>query len=285
MMQRKSKALGLLRLFRFELPLFAGITVLMGEVLALGRFPSPREMLLGFLSVFCISATSLILNDYFDVETDQINAPERPLPSGLVSERDVVILSIVIMLLGFTASFMIGIDAFIVAVFIWALGFLYNWRFKRTGFLGNVLVSVAVGSTFIFGGIVVGKPFEKIVWFFGVVALLIDLGEEIAADALDMDGDREVGSKSLAIIFGQTKALRISLVIFIAVIALSLAPIIFGWLNRVFWIPLVIADVLILFAALKLVAPGTENRQKYIRLIYVSASFAMLAFLIMRLML
>ena len=25
------------------------------------------------------------MNDYFDVETDKINAPHRPIPSGLVS--------------------------------------------------------------------------------------------------------------------------------------------------------------------------------------------------------
>lgn len=61
MMQRISKALGLLRLFRFERPLFAGITVLMGEVLVLERFPSPREIVLGFLSVFCISAASFAM--------------------------------------------------------------------------------------------------------------------------------------------------------------------------------------------------------------------------------
>src|SRR5512133_3104125 len=101
MLQRK--ILGLLRLFRFELPFTAGVCVILGELLALGKLPPAKLGILGFLSVFFISATSLILNDYFDFEIDKINAPERPLPSGLVSKRDVVILSSVVTVLGFIA--------------------------------------------------------------------------------------------------------------------------------------------------------------------------------------
>jgi geranylgeranylglycerol-phosphate geranylgeranyltransferase len=58
---------------------------------------------------FFISATSLILNDYFDIESDKINAPERPLPAGLVTERDVVLLSIVVTMLGFITGYLISL--------------------------------------------------------------------------------------------------------------------------------------------------------------------------------
>src|SRR5512145_2134486 len=106
----RSKVLGLLRLFRFELPFTAGVCVLLGELLALGRFPAPAEMILGFLSVFFISATSLILNDYFDLESDKINAPDRPLPAGLVTKREVVALSVVVTLLGFAAASLLSLQ-------------------------------------------------------------------------------------------------------------------------------------------------------------------------------
>jgi hypothetical protein len=65
------------------------VCVGIGELLALGRFAASTTIL-GFLSVFFILATSLILNDYFDIESDKINAPERPLPAGLVTRHDVV---------------------------------------------------------------------------------------------------------------------------------------------------------------------------------------------------
>ncbi|HSO11313.1 MAG TPA: UbiA family prenyltransferase, partial [Anaerolineales bacterium] len=92
----RKKLSGLFRLFRFELPFAAGVCVILGELLALGKVPTIWEMTLGFLSVFLISATSLILNDYFDLESDRINAPERPLPSGVVTKREVVFLSCVV---------------------------------------------------------------------------------------------------------------------------------------------------------------------------------------------
>ena len=54
------------------------------------------------------------------------------------------------------------------------------------------MVNFSVGMTFVFGGIAVDKPFEIIVWFFATITMLIDLGEEIAADAMDIEGDRQI---------------------------------------------------------------------------------------------
>ena len=102
------RIIGLVRLFRPELPFSAGICVVLGEILAVGGMPSLKLLILGFFSYFCISATGLILNDLFDREIDRVNAPHRPLPSGMVSPRDVVLLSIVVALLGLGASAMVS---------------------------------------------------------------------------------------------------------------------------------------------------------------------------------
>src|SRR5215467_13194681 len=102
------KILGLFRLFRFELPFTAGVCVILGELLALGKFPNMEELILGFLSVFFISAAALILNDFFDIESDKVNAPERPLPAGLVTKREVVLLACAVTVLGLTASYLIS---------------------------------------------------------------------------------------------------------------------------------------------------------------------------------
>jgi geranylgeranylglycerol-phosphate geranylgeranyltransferase len=280
-----SKIIGLLRLFRFELPLFAGINVIVGEMLALGKPPTIREALLGFLSVFFISATALILNDYFDIESDKINAPDRPLPSGVVTKQEVLWLSTIIAMFGFAAAYFINIVAFIVAILIWFIGFLYNWRLKRTGLFGNILVGISVGMTFVFGGIVVGEPFVGMVWFFAVVALLIDLGEEIAADAMDMEGDQKAGSVSLAVKFGPEKALRFSVGIFLFVVLLSGLPFVLNWLSWIYVIPLLLMDVIIVYSTFRLLDSRTENRRNTIRWIYIGVSGTIILFLVMRLML
>ena len=83
-----NKIIGLLKLLRFELPFSAGVCVVMGQLLALREFASILITIFGFASVFLISASILVLNDYFDVETDKVNAPHRPIPSGLVSTNE-----------------------------------------------------------------------------------------------------------------------------------------------------------------------------------------------------
>ncbi|PKN91172.1 MAG: prenyltransferase [Chloroflexi bacterium HGW-Chloroflexi-6] len=278
----RSKVLGLLRLFRFELPFTAGVCVLLGELLALGRFPAPAEVTLGFLSVFFISATSLILNDYFDLESDKINAPDRPLPAGLVTQREVVALSVVVTLLGFAAASLLSPQALLVVILVWAVGFLYNWRFKKAGLVGNLMVAFSVGMTFIFGGISAGKPFETIVWFFAIWVMLIDLGEEIAADAMDLEGDRLSGSRSLALIFGREPALKISAGIFFLVVAASSLPFLSGWLGWIYLFPFLLTDVVILYATSKLLDSSIANRRKYIRWIYLSGLVTLLIFIIIR---
>ena len=280
----RTKLSGLFRLFRFELPFAAGVCVILGELLALGKVPSIWEMVLGFISAFLISATSLILNDYFDLESDRINAPERPLPSGVVTKHEVVFLSCVVTALGFLAGALLSFWALLVVILTWAVGFLYNWRFKKTGLPGNLMVSFSVGMTFIFGGIAVGKPFEVTVWFFGMLALLINLGEEIAADAMDVDGDRKAGSRSLPVLMGRENAIRISATLFFLVIVISILPFVLGWMEWVYALPFLFMDGVILFSTIKLLDSKLANRRMYIRWIYLSASLAILIVIVIRLL-
>ncbi|MGM0462799.1 MAG: UbiA family prenyltransferase, partial [Fibrobacterota bacterium] len=224
----REKTAALLALFRFELPFFAGICVIVGEMMALGFMPPVKEALLGFLSVFLISANALILNDCFDLASDTVNRPDRPLPSGIVKPNEALILSIIISLLGFATSLVVSIELLLLAMCLWLVGFLYNWRLKRTGLWGNLMVSFSVGMTFMYGACAVGNPYEILVWFFCILAFFINLAEEIAADAMDFEGDQVAGSKSIAIVYGQKRALQISGTLFGGVIVLSFIPFIFN---------------------------------------------------------
>ena len=280
-----SRLLGFFRLFRLELPFSAGVCVVLGQFLALESVPPTREVILGFLSFFFISAASLILNDFFDLEVDRVNAPHRPLPSGMVSKREVLLLSLVVAFLGLTAGALISPPALIVAAVVWVVGVLYNWRFKRSGLVGNLMVSFCVGMTFVFGGIVVGHPASIYAWWFGGIAMLMDLGEEIAADAMDVEGDKIIGSRSLAIVHGPARALRVSALIFVAMTLLSLAPFFLGLMPPVYLLPIAIMDAVTLHSAARLLHPGSANPRASIRAIYLSGLVAVLIFILLRLIL
>ena len=277
------RVLGLARLFRFELPLAAGLCVVLGQILAVGATPAPRTMALGFLAIFCVSATALILNDFLDLETDRINAPHRPIPSGAVRPAEALALSVLVALAGLGASAALGAVAFVTAVIIWVIGVLYNRWFKRAGFAGNLMVAVSVGMTFVFGGITVGRPWSVHAWWFGTIAFLMDLGEEIAADAMDVEGDKLIGSASLAIVRGRTFALRVSAVIFGTLVVVSLAPFVLGLVETVYLLPIAIMDVVTLYAAVRLLDARLANPRGHIRAIYLSGLAAVALMIVLRL--
>jgi len=231
----KSKLIGLFRLFRFELSCSAGACALLAELLALGSIPSLRQAAFGFLTIFRVSATALILNDCFDIEPDRINAPSRPLPSGVVTNTEAILLATVVALLGFLSGLMIGVEAF------------------------------------------------AVVWFLALTTMFVDPGEEIAADALDVEGDRKTGSRSLAVRFGPESAMKIASVIFGMVIAGSAIPFLFCWLEWLYLPPIVIFDAVIIYSARRLLNPRIPDRINDIRRIYLTGSAIIVAFIIIRL--
>lgn len=279
---KRTALLGLLRLFRLELPLSAGICVILGQLLARRALPPASDAALGFLSIFFLSATALILNDYFDSEVDRINAPERPLPSGQVTRPAALGLSFVVAALGLICAGLLGTTPLFVAAGVWLIGVAYNWRLKRTGLLGNLLVAVSVGMTFVYGGIIAGRPADPIVWWFGLLAFLFDLAEEILADAMDVEGDRRIGSRSLAIVIGPRNALRVGGGVFAAVILVSLFPFARGWLDRIDLIPILLMDAVILYGMVRLLSPTARRPRRYIRGIYLGGSASILLFILLR---
>lgn len=277
----KSKIKGAIQLFRPELSFAAGICVIAGEIIALGSFPSIQNLFYGFICGFFISSSALILNDYFDLEVDRINAPNRPLPAGIISPPEVIALTIVATILGLAASAIIGIYALITSIILWIIGVLYNWKLKETGLPGNIMVSFSVATTFILGGIVVGDPLNKIVLTFSIMAFFIDLGEEIAADAMDIDGDKKRNSKSIAIKMGRKVSLNISSVLFSLVILISFIPICYSWLGISYLIMILISDVIIFLSTLKLQRSRTSEEGHFcIKQIYRGALLGLLTFII-----
>ncbi|MCB0283903.1 MAG: UbiA family prenyltransferase, partial [Calditrichaeota bacterium] len=177
---------------------------------------------------------------------------------------------------------LLGVLTFLSAIVLLIIGFLYNRRFKKSGLLGNLMVSFSVGMTFIYGAISVELPFNKVALVFALIAALVDLGEEIAADAMDMQGDKLIGSNSIAIVYGTKSALRISSIIFSIVIVLSIIPFVLGWFPKIYLIPILIMDVFIAYNTLQLRNTDDAARRKHIRWIYLGATFGLMIFIFMR---
>jgi geranylgeranylglycerol-phosphate geranylgeranyltransferase len=274
---------GYFQLMRCELPFAAGVCVLMGQLLALAVSPPLFEMWAGFLSIFLLSASILVLNDFYDIETDRVNAPDRPIPRGAVSSSGARLFSILLLSAGLLLGALLGATMFVFAAVLALVGFLYNREFKRTGLPGNLMVSFSSGATFIYGGTSVGMPFHRTVWFFALLVALIDLGEEIAADAMDAEGDRLIRSRSLAISLGRTGAVRVSCGIFFSAVALTAVPFLLRWFGPLYIVPIGIMDISIAYSAVRLLQSDGDGGRIHIRRIYLGGTGGLVLFLLMKL--
>jgi geranylgeranylglycerol-phosphate geranylgeranyltransferase len=279
---RKLKAS--IQIIRPELPLAAGMCVVLGELLALGGLPPLRVIALGFALGFFLSSSAMVFNDYFDLEVDRVNAPQRPLPAGLLSGPEAIALGVVLALVSLTIAWSFQPLVFLFCLIAWLLGFLYNWRLKSAGLWGNLIVSLNVAATFIFGGIAVRNPWNPMVWTFGLIVFCFDLAEEIAGDAMDAEGDQQRASQSIAIRYGKRFALRISGALFGLVILLTFLPILLGERSLFYLLPIAFIDLLIIYFVRRLLKSRTHDEgHASMRGLYLSASLGLLAFLIGRL--
>lgn len=278
---QKSRAM--LQLIRPELPAAAGICVVVGQAIALGNLPPLAVIAMGFSLGFFLSSSAMIFNDYFDLEVDRINAPQRPLPAGLLSQPEAVAFGVITALIALLIALSIHPIAFTISLITWILGFLYNWKLKTAGLLGNLIVCASVAMTFIMGGVSVGQANNPVLWIFALIAFTFDLAEEIAGDAMDMQGDQKRASQSIAILYGKQTAVRISSLLFVVMVALTYVPAMWGETSLAYLLPITIMDGLILFFTYKLLKSLTpQEGRKSMRGSYLSASFGLIAFIFSR---
>jgi geranylgeranylglycerol-phosphate geranylgeranyltransferase len=93
-----------------------------------------------------------------------------------------------------------------------------------------------------------------------------------------------ISSNSLAIKYGQQKAIKVSVAIFILVIILTILPFILAWFSVSYLLPILIMDLFIGYSSYKLLKSDGQEVRKYIRMLYLGATFGLVVFLIMRLL-
>ncbi len=234
------------------------MAVIIAEFIALSGRLEQWEAGLGFATAFLMMASTMSMNDIFDREIDAINAPMRPIPSGQVGLLGASIVSAVLLVLSLTLSAAIDIESFGVALLAALLMMYYNIRGKRTGLLGNMIVSICVSLPFVFGGFTV-RSFHPNLIIFTILAFLSNLGREIVKGIADMRGDMAKNVRTVAVMYGPRKAaVSASLCIAFAVFA-SIIPLILGTVSSFYAIPLLFSCVGFMLTARSILRDQSEH--------------------------
>ena len=253
-----------MEMMRLPNSVMVGIAVIIGEIVSIRGYPSSSNLMFGFLTGFFISISSMILNDYFDVNVDKINSPDRPIPSGRVSKRNALGLGLMIGLLGIFSSLFLTQLNVIIAILFWAIAILYDWKGKKIGILGNSMVSMSVAIPYIFGAAALSKTLDPVILTFFCMSFLANLGREITKDILDIEGDKTIDAKTLAITRGPRFASLISGLLLILAILFSPIPLFFDF-GVTYIILILIANSMMGYAAITQLRKGGESQSLKIK--------------------
>ncbi|HEY0355744.1 MAG TPA: geranylgeranylglycerol-phosphate geranylgeranyltransferase, partial [Flavisolibacter sp.] len=219
-----------------------------------------------------IAAAGYIINDYFDLNIDQINKPQKNVFARIIHRRWAIIWHFTLSIVGIVATILaVGMNKWYLVlanVFCVILLWFYSTSFKRQYLVGNIVISLLTAWTvliifFVFTdprSAIVGNDEETVKFFrvaflYGGFAFISSLIREAIKDMEDMEGDSRYGCRTLPIVSG-LRASRIyvaiwTVVLVAALIILQLYVIRFGWWMAVAYSLLLIIAPLV-FLLLKL---------------------------------
>ncbi|HUU86552.1 MAG TPA: UbiA family prenyltransferase [Candidatus Glassbacteria bacterium] len=277
------KTSGIIHLIRPINCVMMGFAVFVGSILSNPVFASINwiNILFGFGTGFMLTAAAMIINDYYDRTIDAINEPSRPIPSGLISTREALLLFFVVSMIGFVFAYFTSVLCLLVACISWIIVVVYVTVGKKSGLPGNFLVSTCVAIPFIYGSIIVLDIIVSSVLIFAFMAFLSNTGREITKGIVDVKGDKTEGVKTIATIFGSKSAAYVAVLFYLLAVFLTPIPIILG-LVSIWFIPLIIVtDVAFLvFSFLLLKDYSRKNAKKIKNFILLCFILGLLSFLV-----
>jgi geranylgeranylglycerol-phosphate geranylgeranyltransferase len=215
---------GVVRLLRLSNSLPASGLVLIGAWLVQGWPLDPRAWLAA-AAMWCITAFGYASNDRFDALEDSIN-PDRPLPAGLVTPAQSIMLAMLLALGGVSFSLPLGNVPTVVALLVLALLTFYNVRLKGTPWVGNLLIALLAGCTLLTGGVAVAGLHVGIIRMLTTPAVLLAAfvaARELLKTLEDVVGDQAAGKLTIATRLGTRPTLRVIAVLGCVVAGLGAA--------------------------------------------------------------
>ena len=252
-----------LRLIRWPNLLFIGLTqVLFYYFVIVPSFSMAgvpgllNPFLLGFLtaSSVLISAAGYIINDYFDLNIDRVNKPDKLVVEKVIKRRSAILWHWVLsgfgVLVGAYVSWkvrnpIVGLANLVCVILLW----FYSTTFKRALLIGNVIISLLTAwvilvlyvCEFRFGSLgdpvyrgALGRIFKYAI-VYGGFAFIISLIREVVKDIEDMEGDVRYGCRTMPIVWGVNVA-KVFTATWLVVLISALAVIQFYFLPRAQWI-------------------------------------------------
>jgi len=246
------------------------------------------NLILGVITYFFIAGSGMVINDYYDIEIDKINRPERPIPRGAITLKQAKFLWIITSLIGITIAvlhslvFNIGFLNIIIVVFFVFIGWVYAAWGKKSGFIGNIIVSISFSIGLIYGAVLNNSNVPPYIFFFFLTSFFLLLSREVIKGCEDIEGDRKQGVKTLAIQIGIKKSTIFSLIFAILALIFFILPYFTNIINPImFLITMAFGLVLVLYTIVLMLKRNLMRNdfKKISLLLKIAALLGLVAFI------
>lgn len=185
--------------------------------------PSLKLLLIFTLGVFLTRSAGCVINDYADRHIDGHvkRTAQRPLATGLVSEREALLLFAGLMLLAFVLVLFTNTMTLLMSLVGLALAFTYPFM-KRYTHWPQVVLGAAFGWAIPMAFTAAGESLPLAAWLLYLAKILWTVAYDTQYAMVDRDDDLKIGVKSTAILFGRADRLIIGLLQLAALVILIL---------------------------------------------------------------
>ncbi|MFL2623249.1 MAG: geranylgeranylglycerol-phosphate geranylgeranyltransferase [Flavobacteriaceae bacterium] len=223
-------------------------------------------------------ASGYIINNFYDLEKDLINRPQKSILDHLISQKTKLSLYFVINILVLLFSSLISLRAGLFFAgymfFIW----LYSHKIKKQPVLGN-LTSALLSITPFFAILLYFKNYNLLIFVFGFYLFLILAIRELAKDLENIKGDLTLNYKTVPVVYGE-KATKLMMSILIALNCLVSLLLVFYFELRLmysFFIGSTVYLILLLFMIWNAQRHQDYNRiHNFLKLLILAGVFSIL---------
>lgn len=247
---------------------------------------SELDFALLVFSTILIAAAGYIINDYFDIQIDAYNKPDKLIVGKKVSigtaKSIYAILNGIAFIIGFylaikVNAFQLGFIFVMIAIMLWY----YSAKYKRQIFWGNLVVAILSALVllivwiFEFFSLRLSpidfidayrsiKIINIIIWSYSLFAFMVTLIREMIKDIQDIEGDSKFGCRTLAVVFGirATKYITTSLIIIcILIMAYTQYQLFTKNFTIIFWYLLIVVQPLFIYLLINVII--SKNKDNY----------------------
>jgi 4-hydroxybenzoate polyprenyltransferase len=181
-----------------------------------------NDFILLLLSSVAIAAGGYIINDYFDMDIDNVNKPHKLIIGKFISRRWAMLFHMLLSLIGLFLTAVVALHLnnimLLVLNFVSVVLLLfYSTTFKKRLLVGNVIISLltawVVGVLFIaeikfsdvdymLKNITVIERLYKFTLIYAGFAFIVSLVREVVKDLEDIIGDKKYGCTTMPIVWG-----------------------------------------------------------------------------------